>query len=112
MFTVTLNGKTHQVDYVRAIALREIKKPLEIVHRLEDKETTLDEKEMDTLVKWFCLFLGGQISADEIYQHYPVDRLTYDISLAALSCQMRITEALKDFPTRAATRPQATEKES
>ena len=106
MFSMTLNGKKYQVDYVRAIALREIKKPLDIVRRLEDKDTILTEEEMDVLVKWFCLFLGGEIDASEIYQHYPADRLTYDISLAAMSCQMRITEALKDFPTRAATRPQ------
>lgn len=112
MFTVTLNGKTHQVDYVRAIALRELKKPLEIVRKMEDKDAALDADEMDVLVKWFSLFLGGEINADEIYRHYPADRLTYDISLAALSCQMRITEALKDFPTRAAMRPQATEKEN
>ena len=52
------------------------------------------------------LYLDGvSITPEEVYADYPLDRLTYDISLAAMACQARMTAALSDFPTRAATRP-------
>lgn len=110
MFTVTLNGKTHQVDYVRAIALREIGPVMETIRKMEAEKDYLPSGEaLDKMVKWFCLFLGGQIKSDEIYQHYPADRLIYDIALGAVACQAATTEVLRAFPTQAAMKPQEKE---
>jgi hypothetical protein len=107
MFHVTLNDKKVQVPFVKARALREITPAMDVISKMEkDENYILSLEEMDVLVKWFCLFLNDEFTLQEIYDHYPADRLTYDITLAVLCVQKRVTEALKDFPTQAAMRPQ------
>ncbi|MGJ4850632.1 hypothetical protein ACH6CV_10310 [Bacillota bacterium Meth-B3] len=53
-------------------------------------------------MKWFCLVFGNQFSPDDVYDHYPVDRLTHDVVLALLAVQTQTTEVLSEFPTLAA----------
>lgn len=97
---ITLNGQTRRVNKVRALALRELAPAMEIIQRIQvDTEHILTAQELDKLVHWFCIFLGGDTTPEAIYADYPADRLTYDISLAAIACQSRMTEALTAFPT-------------
>lgn len=110
MFKVNLNGRERAVDKVPALVLRELEGAMQVIRAMQaDPERVLTAEELDRAVDWFCLFLGGGITPEEIYADYPLDRLTYDISLAAMACQARMTAALADFPTRAATRPQTPE---
>lgn len=110
MFHITINEKKISIPFVRAKALREIAPAMEIVSRLEKEEgAILSADEMDKLVKWFCIFANDEITMDEIYTHYPSDRLLPDIFLAAFAVQRRVTEMLRDFPTQAAKRPQMME---
>ena len=105
MLSCTLGDKTYTVDYVRAIALREIEKPLQIIARAQTPEQGDPgdlAKDLDCLVNWFCLVFGGQFKASDVYELYPADRLTHDMILAVLAVQQHMTQALSAFPTRAA----------
>ena len=62
-----------------------------------EKVTVADA--LDTMVKWFCILFGNQFTPDEIYDHYPADRLMHDIALALMAVQTQTTEVLDDFPT-------------
>ena len=55
---------------------------------------------LDTMVKWFCILFGGQFSPDDVYDHYPADRLMHDIALAIMAVQTQTTEVLDSFPTK------------
>ena len=112
MFTVTLNQKTYQVDYVRAKALREMGGPLEIMRKMREEKYYPDGDALDTLVKWFCIFCGNQFSAEEMLEDYPADRLLIDIFSAVSHCQGGVTEVLSRFPTQAEARPPQTDKEA
>ena len=61
---------------------------------------------LDVLVKWFCVLFGNQFTPDEVYDHYPADRLMVDIPVALMAVQTATTEALSEFPMK----PTATEK--
>lgn len=111
MFTITLNGKTKEVPFVTALALRELKRPLEILDEAERKRASEDEsdrdyvlgaEEMDQIVRWFCVFLQNAFTPEEIYAHYPADQLLRDVHFAALTVQRHVTAALTDFPLRLA----------
>ncbi|MBR2601153.1 MAG: hypothetical protein IKE08_00520, partial [Clostridia bacterium] len=54
---------------------------------------------LDTMVKWFCILFGNQFTPDEVYDHYPADRLMHDIALALMAVQTQTTEVLDSFPT-------------
>ena len=56
----------------------------------------------DALVKWFCLIFGNQFAPDDMYDHYPADKMVSDIVLAMLAVQAQTTEVLDSFPTTAA----------
>ena len=58
------------------------------------------------LVKWFCVLFGNQFKPDDVYDHYPADRLMVDIPIALMAMQTATTEALSEFPMK----PTATEK--
>lgn len=112
MFTITLNGKTKEVPFVTALALRELKQPLDMLNEAERKRTSEDEsdrenvlsaEEMDQIVRWFCIFLQNAFTPEEIYAHYPADQLLRDIHFAALTVQRHVTAALTGFPLRLAT---------
>ncbi len=107
MLEVTLGEKKYTVPYVSALALREIARPMEIIRRTEEEEASPRqyERDLDTLVSWFCVLFGNQFSPGEVYEQYPADRLLHDITLAALAVNSRVSAALSSFPTRAAAAP-------
>ena len=104
MLQVTLGEKIYHVDYVTALALRDIREPLAILKKLDrpaDQELGDFGKDLDPLVKWFCLLFGNQFSVDDVYTHYPADRLLPDLTLAVMAVQQRVSAALSAFPTKA-----------
>ena len=104
MLQVTLGEKTYKVEYVTALALREIREPMAILKKLDgNAENGLPDfgRDLDTLVKWFCLLFGNQFTPDEVYTWYPADRLMPDLTLAVLAVQQRMSAALSSFPTKA-----------
>lgn len=104
--TIELNGRKYVQDVVTARALRELKKPMEILRRGdEDKDAPMEAAELDVLVRWLCLLFNNQFTPEDVYDHYPADRLLLDVSACALMVQLRMTEALRDFPTRAGRNP-------
>ena len=103
MLQVTLGEKTYTVEYVSALALREIGRPMEIIRRRDGEEQPGDfGKDLDTLVNWFCVLFGRQFQPSEVYETYPADRLIPDITLAVLAVSNRVTAVLSTFPTKAA----------
>lgn len=110
MLTVTLGEKEYTVEYVTALALREIRGPLEILARnsKEQSDPAQYERDLDTMVKWFCLVFRNQFTPEEVYALYPADRLLHDITLAVIAVQNNISQALKSFPTKAAAEDKKT----
>ena len=103
MLQVTLGEKTYTVPYVSAIALREIARPMAILNREEKEKSAADAgADLDALVNWFCLMFGDQFTPDDVYRHYPADRLITDIALSVLAVQQRVSGALTAFPTKPA----------
>ena len=115
MITSTLGDKKDSVDYISGRALREMGPAGKMYARLvklagdatdgkdvSDEKLTIPEA-LDVLVKWFCILFNNQFSPDDVYDHYPVDRLIHDIALAIMAVQTQTTEVLDAFPTMAAT---------
>lgn len=107
--TIKLNGKTYTQDYVRARALREIGPAKDWIKKMEEAEKegreltgTEWQEATKTLIRWFCLFFGGQFTEDEVLDGYPSDNLIHDIVVAAMATIMQTTRALQDFPLTAA----------
>ena len=112
MVTCTLGEKKYSVDFVSGRALREIEPASKMYgklvalskaavegHDVSDEKLTIPEA-LDTMVKWFCILFGGQFSPDDVYDHYPTDRLMHDIALAIMAVQTQTTEVLDSFPTK------------
>ncbi len=119
MITCTLGEKRYSVDFISGRALREMGPAWDMYAKLSAVaadvvagKATKQAKDgadqpsvtaaLDILVKWFCLVFGNQFSPDDVYDHYPVDRLTHDIVLALLAVQTQTTDVLSEFPTPAA----------
>ena len=103
MLSVTLGENVYTIDYVTALALREIGRPMEIIKKAEKgEEIATFEKDLDTLVNWFCVLFRNQFKPAEVYEKYPADRLITDITLAALAVNNRVSSVLSAFPTKAA----------
>jgi hypothetical protein len=119
MITCTLGEKRYSVDFVSGRALREMGPAWDMYARLSEvaadavagkpARAAKDSSDapsvtaaLDVLVKWFCLLFGNQFSPDDVYDHYPVDRLTHDIVLTLLAVQTQTTDVLNEFPTPAA----------
>ena len=103
MLQVTIGEKTYTVPYVSAIALREIARPMAILNREEKEKSAADAgADLDVLVNWFCLMFGDQFTPEDVYRHYPADRLITDIALSVLAVQQRVSGALTAFPTKPA----------
>ena len=64
----------------------------------EYKEEMTVAEAMDALVKWFCLLFGNQFTPDDVYDYYPADSVTYDITFAVMAVQNRMSSVLKEFP--------------
>ena len=104
MLQVTLGENTYKVEYVTALALREIKEPMAILKKLDrPAEDELGDfgRDLDILVTWFCLLFGNQFTLDDVYAQYPADRLLPDLTLAVMAVQQRVSAALSAFPTKA-----------
>ena len=112
MVTCTLGGKKYSVDFVSGRALREMEPASKMYGKLvalskaavegqdvSDEKLTIPEA-LDTMVKWFCILFGNQFSVDDVYDHYPADRLMHDIALAIMAVQTQTTEVLDSFPTK------------
>ena len=121
MITCTLGEKTYTVDFISGRALREIEPATKMYARIQrmakqaadGEEISEDEKvsvpdTLDVLVKWFCVLFGNQFKPDDVYDHYPADRLMVDIPIALMAVQTATTEALSEFPMK----PTATETKS
>ena len=118
MITCTLGEKRYSIDFISGRALREMGPAWDMYARLsavaadavagkpskatKESEALSVTSALDVLVKWFCLVFSNQFSPDDVYDHYPVDRLTHDIVLALLAVQTQTTDVLSEFPTPAA----------
>ena len=112
MVTCTLSDKKYSVDFISGRALREMEPASKMYGKLValskaavDGEDVSGEKltvsdALDTMVKWFCILFGNQFSPDEVYDHYPADRLMHDIALSIMAVQTQTTEVLDAFPTK------------
>ena len=112
MVTCTLGDKKYSVDFISGRALREMEPASKMYGKLvalskaavegqdvSDEKLTIPEA-LDTMVKWFCILFGNQFSVDDVYDHYPADRLMHDIALAIMAVQTQTTEVLDSFPTK------------
>ena len=111
MVTCTLGGKKYSVDFISGRAMREMEPASKMYGKLVtlskaavDGKDVSDEKltvadALDTMVKWFCILFGNQFTPDEMYDHYPADRMMHDIALALMAVQTQTTEVLDSFPT-------------
>ena len=112
MVTCTLGEKKYSVDFISGRALREMEPASKMYGRLvalskaavegqdvSTEQLTISEA-LDTMVRWFCILFGNQFSVDDVYDHYPADRLMHDIALAIMAVQTQTTEVLDAFPTK------------
>jgi hypothetical protein len=114
MITCKIGDRTYSVDFISGRALREIGPAADMYSRLvkiaiatEADNSASDanhdgitvQDALDTMVKWFCILFGNQFTPDDVYDKYPVDRLTHDIALALMAVQTQTTSALNEFPT-------------
>jgi len=119
MIACTLGEKRYSVDFISGRALREMGPAWDMYAKLSAVaadvvagKATKQAKDgadqpsvtaaLDILVKWFCLVFGNQFSPDDVFDHYPVDRLMHDVVLALLAVQTQTTDVLSEFPTPAA----------
>lgn len=114
MITCKLGEKTYSIDFVSGRALREINdaltmygKIMNVTAKVESGTMTDDDvfpiqDALDVMVKWFCLLFKNQFTPDEVYEHYPVDDLMYDITYAIQAVNAQMTKVLSSFPIRAA----------
>lgn len=116
MVTCILGKQKYTVDFISGRALREMEPASKMYGKLvnlsqaavegkdvSDEQITVTDA-LDVMVKWFCILFGNQFSPDEMYDHYPADRLMHDIALALMAVQTQTTEVLDAFPTRPVTR--------
>lgn len=121
MITCTLGEKKYSVDFVTGRVLREIEPATKMYGRVsrialkvENGEEVPQEEQvsvadaLDVMAKWFCLLFGNQFTVDDLYDHYPADRLMSDMALALMAVQANMTQVLSEFPTK----PTATETET
>jgi len=111
MITCTLGEKKYSVDFISGRALREMEPAAKVYGKLvriskdatEGKDVSGEQiavaDALDTMVKWFCILFGNQFTPDEMYDHYPADRMMHDIALALMAVQTQTTEVLDSFPT-------------
>lgn len=115
MVTCTLGNQKYSVDFISGRALREMEPASKMYGRMvrlakaategenvDGEQITVTEA-LDVMVKWFCILFGNQFTPDEMYDHYPADRLMHDIALALMAVQTQTTEVLDGFPTKPVT---------
>ena len=79
------------MDFITGRALREMEPATKMYGRLvalakaavEGQDVSTEQltipEALDTMVKWFCILFGKQFSPDDVYDHYPADRLIADL---------------------------------
>ena len=111
MISCKLGEKSYTVDFISGRALREMEPASKMYGHItriaqdavdgkdmaEEKTTVTDA--LDVMVRWFCIIFNNQFTPDQIYDHYPADRLMHDIALALMAVQTQTTEVLGTFPT-------------
>ncbi len=115
MVTCTLGEQKYSVDFISGRALREMEPASKMYAKMvqlakdategkdvSDEQITVTDA-LDVMVKWFCILFGNQFTPDEMYDHYPADRLMHDIALALMAVQTQTTEVLDAFPTKPVT---------
>ena len=125
MITCTLGEKKYSVDFVTGRVLREIEPATKMYGRVsrialkvENGEEVPQEEQvsvadaLDVMAKWFCLLFGNQFTVDDLYDHYPADRLMSDIALALMAVQTSMTQVLSEFPTKPTAAETETEMET
>lgn len=125
MITCTLGEKKYSVDFVTGRVLREIEPATQMYGRVtrialmvENGEDVPKEEQvsvadaLDVMAQWFCLLFGNQFTVDDLYDHYPADRLMSDIALALMAVQTSMTQVLSEFPTKPTAAETATETET
>ena len=112
MVTCSLGEKKYTVDFISGRALREMEPASKMYGKLmrlsqdavEGKDVSEERitvtEALDVMVKWFCILFGNQFTPDEMYDHYPADRLMHDVALALMAVQTQTTEVLDAFPTK------------
>ncbi len=122
MISCTLGDKKYTVDFISGRALREMEPASNMYAKVirlandaaEGKEVTAEgitiRDSLDVMVKWFCILFGNQFTPDDVYDHYPADRLMHDIALALMAVQTQTTEVLDSFPTTPTAQAPLTEK--
>jgi len=112
MITCTLGNQKYAVDFISGRALREMEPAskmyasiVKLAKQATEGETIQEQpatvtEALDVMVKWFCILFGNQFTPDEVYDHYPADRLMHDIALSLMAVQTQTTEVLSDFPTK------------
>lgn len=112
MITCTLGNQKYTVDFISGRALREMEPAskmyasiVKLAKQATEGETIQEQpatvaEALDVMVKWFCILFGNQFTPDEVYDHYPADRLMHDIALSLMAVQTQTTEVLSDFPTK------------
>ena len=110
MISCELNGKKYTVDFVSGRVLRELDDVLKAYAAITksaaakeaEDESHADDmtiaEAMDILVKWFCLLFNNQFMPDDVYDYYPADSVTYDITFAVMAVQNRMSSVLSEFP--------------
>ncbi len=115
MITCKLGDKEYHIDYVTARALREMQPALEAYGQINaaisaaakgeappDNQVSMADA-LDRMIRWFCVLFGNQFAPDAVLDLYPADRIVHDMLLAVMAVQSGTTEALSEFPTKAAT---------
>ncbi len=110
MITCKLGGKEYHIDYISGRALREIGEAEEMYRRIMaatnaavngekmPEDAPKIEDAMDAMVRWFCVVFKNQFTPEDVYEHYPVDRLMHDMAFALLAVQSQMTQVLSEFP--------------
>lgn len=122
MISCELNGKKYTMDFVSGRVLREMDDVLKAYAAItksteakkngdeEYKEEMTVAEAMDALVKWFCLLFGNQFTPDDVYDYYPADSITYDITFAVMAVQNRMSSVLSEFPMKPTETKEQTKK--
>lgn len=116
MISCELDGKIYTIPFVRGRVLREMDDASNMYIRLsaitmaaargEDmsKEKLTVKEALDVLVRWFCFLFDDQFTPDDVYDHYPADRIMVDIAQCVVAVQTQTTETLSTFPTKPAAK--------
>lgn len=107
MYSIKLGDKEYRTEIIPTRALLEIDEARELYLKMAgmaeddpDAPTTF-KAAVEAMVKWFVVFFGNQFTADDIYDHYPGDRIVGDVARAMSAALGDVNRELQAFPTGA-----------